>query len=257
MPRRRDAGDEHVDRGPRVPDPALPDDVTGAELDQEVRADLRSLSKEGASAVARHLVMVARLVDSDPELAWQHAQAARRRAGRLGAVREAVGLAAYHAGHYDEALRELRTARRLTGNDVHLPVMADCERGLGRPERALALASSADAKRLDRAGQVEMRIVAAGARMDMGNPEAAVVLLRQAAQKAPASAPWRARVYSALSDALEASGRRAEAREWLERAAAADLSGETGAFERLTGESGAEDEVIDLLDDDGDGQERA
>lgn len=243
---------DRADRPPRVPEPPLPDEVTGAELDKEVRADLRSLSKDGATAVARHLVMVARLLDTDPEGAWQHAQAARRRAGRIGAVREAAGLAAYSAGHYDEALRELRTARRLTGSDVHLPVMADCERGLGRPERALALAASPEAQRLDRAGQVELRIVAAGARIDMGNPEAAVVLLQPTAQKAPPSAPWRARVYSALSDALEAAGRPEEARDWLERAAAADTTGETGAYERLTGQTGDDEVIVDLLDSDAD-----
>ena len=33
------------------------------------------------------------------------------------------------------ALRELRTYRRITGRDDQLPLMADCERGLGRPER--------------------------------------------------------------------------------------------------------------------------
>lgn len=214
-----------------------------------MRADLRSLSKEGGAAVARHLVMVARLLDEDPELAWRHAQAARRRAGRLGVVREAAGLAAYHAGHYDEALRELRTARRLTGSDVHLPVMADCERGMGRPERALTMATSPEAESLDTDGRVEMRIVAAGARIDMGNPEAAVVLLQPLAQRAPASAPWRARLLSALADALEAAGRHEEARDWLGQAAAADASGETGAYERVTG--GPEPEVVlDLLDED-------
>jgi tetratricopeptide (TPR) repeat protein len=228
-----------------VQEPALPDDVTGAELDKEVRAELRSLSKENATAVARHLVMVATLLDTDPDAAWSHAQAAQRRAGRIASVREAAGLAAYHSGHYEEALRELRTARRLSGSEVHLPVMADCERGLRRPERALALAASPEAKQLDEAGQVELRIVAAGARTDMGNPAAAVVLLQPLATRAPVSAPWRARVLSAYADALEAAERPEEAREWLEQAAAADTTGETGAYERLTG---GVDDVVDLLE---------
>ena len=236
----------------RPADPELPDDVTGDELDPEVRGDLRSLSREGAIVVARHLVMVARLLDSDPESAYRHALAAQRRAGRLGVVREAAGLAAYRAGRYEEALRELRTARRLTGLDVHLPVIADCERGMGRPERALALASSPEVQRLDQAGQVEMRIVAAGARVDMGNPAAGVVLLQPLAQKAR-TAPWRGRVFSALADALEAAHRPDEAREWLERAAEADDAVETGAYDRVHGAS--EDVVVvDLLEENEDAQ---
>ena len=235
-------------------DPELPDDVTGTELAPEVRGDLRSLSREGALAVARHLVMVARHLDADPEKAYAHAVAARRRAGRIGAVREATGLAAYRAGRFEEALRELRTARRLTGSDVHLPVIADCERGLGRPERALALASSAEVRQLDQAGQVEMRIVAAGARADMGNPAAAVVLLQPLAQRAPSTASWRGRVFSALADAFEASGREDEAREWLERAAAAEDAHETGAYERLHGAGDEDVVVVDLLDADEDVQ---
>jgi tetratricopeptide (TPR) repeat protein len=229
----------------------VPSDVTGAELDREVRADLRSLSVETTAAVSRHLAMAARLLDDDPELAWLHAQAAQRRAGRIAVVRETAGLTAYRAGHYEEALRELRTARRLTGSDVHLPVIADCERGLGRPERALSLASSADAARLDPAGQAEMRMVAAGARIDQGNPQAAVLVLQQLAHRVPAGAPWRARVYSAYADALEAAGRGEEARAWLEKAAAADTTGETGAYERLVGPDGefGDPVVVDLLDD--------
>ncbi len=86
----------------------MPEDVTGAELDRDVRRALSSLGDFTAKEVARHLVMVGRLLDDDPEAAWQHALAARARAARIGVVREAAGLAAYHAGHYAEALAELR-----------------------------------------------------------------------------------------------------------------------------------------------------
>lgn len=231
-------------REPRPVEPPLPEDVTGHELATEVRADLRPLSKDNAVIVARHLVMAGRLLDDDPEEAWQHAQAAQRRAGRIGAVREAAGLAAYRAGHFEEALRELRTARRLTGSEEHLPEMADCERGLGRPERALAVASSPEVSQLDAAGRVEMRMVAAGARLDLGQADAAVVTLQVPELRAAASgrggdAPWRARLLSAYADALEAAGRRDEASEWLERAAAADGL-----------DDGSDDiEIVDLLDD--------
>ncbi len=203
--------------------------------------------------VARHLVMVARLMDEDPELAYEHAVAAQRRAGRVGLVREAAGLAAYQVGKYEEALRELRTARRLTGSSEHLPVMADCERGLFRPERALDLAASPEADELDRSGQLELLIVAAGARGDLGQHDAAVVMLQVAElDVAPRSGSHgarqaRARLMSAYSDALVAAGRADEARVWLERAADADDDDTTGAAARLgRGEDG---DIVDLLDD--------
>lgn len=235
-------------RSTRTDEPELPDDVTGAELDRHVRRDLATLSKDNAVGVARHLVMAGRLVDVDPAAALTHALAAQRRAGRVAVVRETAGLVAYHAGDYELALRELRTARRMSGSSEHLPVMADCERGLGRPERALALAAGEEARRLDRAGQIELAIVVAGARLDLGQPEAAVVQLQLdelERRPTPETAGQAARLMSAYSDALEAAGRTDEARRWLERAAATDPDSSTGAAERL-GEG--QEVVIDLED---------
>lgn len=218
-------------RGPV--DPALPDDVTGRELDPEARAALRSLSRDAATSVARHLVMAGRLLDEDPAAAFAHAAAARRRAARIGLVREAAGIAAYHAERYAEALAELRAARRLIGSPEHLPVEADCERALGRPERALEIATSPEAAGLAPAERVELQIVAAGARRDLGQPEAAVVGLQGPALRAAAGQSWGARLLYAYADALLAAGRRDEAVTWFVRAANADRAGETDAAERL------------------------
>ena len=79
------------------------------------------------------------LIDDDPETAYQHTLAARARASRLAVVREATGEAAYAAGHYAEALAELRAAKRMNGATAYLPIMADCHRALG-PARAGAQA---------------------------------------------------------------------------------------------------------------------
>ena len=79
---------------------------------------------------------------SDPETAYQHTLAARARAPRLAVVREATGEAAYAAGHYAEALAELRAAKRMNGATAYLPIMADCHRALGKPQQALKLAKS-------------------------------------------------------------------------------------------------------------------
>lgn len=186
-----------------------------------------------ADLVARHLVMAGRLIDDDPEAAYEHAALARRRLPRLACVREAAGLCAYAVGRWSEALNDLRTYKRLTGSVEHLPLMADCERGLGRPERALALASSADAARLDTASAVEMRIVVAGARRDLGQPDAAVVALQGPQLRRDRRDPWSARLFYAYGDALLAVDRRDEAREWFVAAAVADDEGVTDAVERV------------------------
>ena len=183
----------------------IPEDVLFSDLDRDVRARLRTLSKENAENVGLHLVMAGRLLDTDPELAYEHAQAAVQRAGRVDVVREAAGLAAYRTGRFAEALRELRTVRRLNGSSEHLAVMADCERGLGRPERALALADSPEAAELPADVQIELAMVVSGARLDLGEPEAAVAVLAAPAVRA-ATGPVAARVAQARATALEAAG---------------------------------------------------
>jgi len=218
---------------PRRVEPPLPDDVTGAELDRSVRAELGSLASMNADAVAKHLVMAGRLLDEDPEAAYGHAVAARDRAGRIGAVREAAGIAAYLTGRYAEALAELRAARRISGDQSMLPVMADCERGLGRPEKALAMASSPEMRQLDASARAEMLIVASGARRDLGQPEAAALLLQGPELSPGRRKAWSARLFYAYAEAMLASGRTDEAAAWFGHAADADATGETDADERL------------------------
>jgi tetratricopeptide (TPR) repeat protein len=186
-----------------------------------------------AETVARHLVMAGRLLDEDPETAYQHAAAAAKRAGRVGAVREAAGLTAYRSGRYAQALSELRAARRITGDHSALPVMADCERGLGRPERALEVAASPEVQNLDAAARVEMLIVASGARRDLGQLDAAVLALQGPALRPNQRKPWSARLFYAYADALEAADRVDEATTWFGHAAEADTEQETDADVRL------------------------
>jgi len=190
------------------------------------------LTADNARWVARHLVMVARSIDDDPDLAWEHAQAAVRRAGRIAAVREAAGLAAYRAGHFARALTELRAARRMSGVDSQLPVIADCERGLQRPERTLEIAGSPAVAKLNQAGRIEMRIVAAGARRDMGQLEAALVTL-QCPELSQSDTEWGPRLRYAYADTLAELGRVEEAANWFVKAAEVDTESATDAEERL------------------------
>ncbi|WP_249667512.1 hypothetical protein [Cellulomonas fengjieae] len=228
--------------------PDVPDDVVFSELDKSVRGRLRTLSKDNADGVGRHLVMVGRLLDTEPELAYEHAQAAVRRAGRVDVVREAAGLAAYRTGRYAEALRELRTVRRLNGSSEHLAIMADCERGLGRPERALSLAQEPEAQTLDADAVVELAMVVSGARLDLGQADAAVAALATPAVRA-AKGLLAVRVAQARATALEAAGRSADA--------AAELAPYTqDQLDEAAGDVEVEDEVVsfDLSEFDEDGE---
>jgi tetratricopeptide (TPR) repeat protein len=175
-------------------------------------------------------------VDEDPELAYAHAEAARRRAARLPIVREAAAETAYAAGRYDVALSEFRALRRMTGTQEYLPVMADCERALGRPQNALKLAREADQVGLDPALRIEMIIVEAGARRDLGQEEEARRLLERAvAAVRPAAVPpvAEARLRYAYADALLHAGKDAEARQWFVAAAQLDHDQEIDAQQRV------------------------
>ncbi|WP_198535615.1 hypothetical protein [Streptomyces caatingaensis] len=199
-----------------------------------------SLPRTLAEDVARNLVMVAKLLDEEPEQAYAYSRIALRLASRVAAVREAAGFASYATGKYAEALAEFRAARRMTGSVELWPVMADCERGMGRPERALAMAGEPEVQKLDKAGQVEMRLVAAGARKDMGQAEAAVVTLQSPELASHSVQPWTARLRYAYADALLDVGREAEAREWFAKALEADQGGTTNASDRLAELDGVE-----------------
>ena len=217
----------------RSDDPVLPDDVSAGDLDASARRDLLSLDKANAEGVARHLVMVTRLLEEDPALALEHARAARRRGGRIGLVRETAGIAAYNAGEWQEAVSELRTAKRITGSSALLPLIADSERGLGRADRAIEIARSAEGRALTGEEATEMRIVEAGARIDLGEPEKALVTLQLENLAVGQTGTGPARLFYAYASALLAAGRRADAITWFMNASAADVDDVTDAELRL------------------------
>lgn len=225
---------------PRHDDPVVPDDVKPADLDRVARNELKTLSKENAEGVARHLVMAARLIEEEPALAHAHAISAARRAGRIGVVRETLAITAYATGDYALALRELRTYRRITGRDDQLPMMVDSERGLGRPEKALELGRSVPRASLPVPVQVELAIAMSGARLDLGHPDAALAEL-QIPQLDPTKAySYSPALFAAYAIVLEELGRGAEAAEWFTRAdVAADALDETDA----------EDDMIDVVEE--------
>lgn len=223
--------------------------MTGKELDRSVYQQLRTLSKENADGVAKHLVMVAVFLEADDvEAAMAHAETAVRRAGRVPAAREALGMVAYRTGDFGRALTEFRTVRRLSGSSHLLPLMVDCERGLGRHTRALELASSPEARGLTEAERTELAIVVSGVRRDLGQLDAALLALQlPALTRGPKAGVHR--LQYAYADVLVALGRVDEAREWFQRAVEGDDELETDAVERLDELDGVE------LTDLGDGEE--
>ena len=177
--------------------------------------------------------MTANLLEDDPRLALAHARAARDRAGRIAVVRETAGVAAYHAGEWAEALSELRAARRMSGGPGLVAVMADCERGLGRPERAIELGRSEEARALDGDAATELRIVLAGARLDLGQVDQALATLQTPELDSSRTGPAAARLFYAYADALLVAGRTDDALTWFLNSAAADLDGDTDAEDRV------------------------
>jgi tetratricopeptide (TPR) repeat protein len=225
-------------QGPRSSDqakydgPDLPEEITGRELDRSVTGQLKGLPEKLAARVARHLAAAGMLVDTDPETAYQHTLAARARASRIAVVREACGEAAYAAGHYAEALSELRAAKRMNGATDYLPIMADCHRALGNPEHALKLAKSPSVVNFAPDAKAEMTLVEAGARRDMGQLDAALRTLELAPLMNKNRANWVVRLRYAYADTLEAAGRESDALAWFHRTHAIDNDEITDAADR-------------------------
>lgn len=234
---RRDARD---DRGredrttsqARYDGPPIPENITGRELDRSIAAQLKSLPEKLAQRVARHLVAAGLMIESEPRTAYEHTLAARARASRLAVVREAVGEAAYAAGEYTEALAELRAAKRMNGAQDYVAIMADCERALGRPDRALALVKNAPREKLAPALLAELTIVEAGARRDRGELDAALRTLETSHLNTKTREPWVARLRYAYADALVEAGRPSDALTWFHRTVAIDGDQVTDAAER-------------------------
>lgn len=213
-----------------------------AQLDRAARIELKALTKENAEVVARHLVMAGRLIEEDPALAHRHALAAARRGGRIAVVRETVGITAYATGDFALALRELRTYRRISGRDDELPLMVDSERGVGRPERALELGRSVPRDRLEPAVQVALAIAMSGARLDLGQAEAALEELRIPQLDPERAFPWSPELFDAYATVLEELGREAEAEEWWQRSDRATI-----ALERAAIPDG--EEVVEVIEE--------
>lgn len=226
---------------PRHDDPPIPEEVTARDLNSPARNELKTLSKENADEVARHLAMAARLIDDDPALAHRHALAASRRAGRIAIVRETVAITAYATEDYALALRELRTYRRISGKDDQIALLVDSERGVGRPDRALEVGRAVDRSALPVPVRVELAIAMSGARLDLGETERALTELDIPELDPDRAFEWSPALFAARAAVLEELGRTDEAALWQRRA---DI-----AAEALHDASGAADLETIVIED--------
>ena len=237
--------------------PVLPADVTPQDLASAARNELKTLSKENAEQVARHLAMAARLIDDDPQLAHQHALAASRSAGRIAVVRETVAITAYAIGDFALAVRELRTFRRISGRDDQIALLVDSERGVGRPDRALEVGRAVDRAALPVEVRVELAIAMSGARLDLGENERALQELEIPELDPDHAFSWSPGLFAARAAVLEELGRLDEAAQWQRRAEIAeDVIGSRDAdSETLLVEEIEEIEEIEELELDDDADE--
>lgn len=219
--------------------PEIDDDITGRELDGATFRQLRALEPRNAETVAKHLAMAGRYLDIDPEFALEHAVAASRSAGRIAAVREAVGVAAYVAEDFELALRELRTHRRISGSVDHLALLVDCERALGRLPKAMEMIAEFKKEELPANVRVELAIVESGILSDQGKKSEAVVALKIPQLNPKRAFEYSPRLFSAYSDALANAGRNQEAERWARLAFMAEAALGQGNF--------AEPEIFDMF----------
>lgn len=243
-PFREDDNRVYRPRPQRKAEPEIPEHIEAGQLDKAARRELLTLSKENAEGVARHLVAAGEcLAADDLDGALAHAENASRRAGRVAIVREVLGFVHYRRAEWAEALREFRTARRLSGSNHLLPHMADVERGMGRPDRAIELSQEPAAQALSAADRVELAIVVSGARRDLGQHQAGVQILRELVRATPAQRSWAPRLYYAYAESLLSVEDAVGAREWFARAVDVDREGVTDAADRL-----AELDGVDIID---------
>ena len=227
---------------PRHDDPEIPEGTNPKDLDRVAGNELKTLAKDNAEGVAQHLVLAAQYIESDPQLAHRHALSAARRAGRIGVVRETLAITAYAIGDFALALRELRTYRRITGRDDQLAMMVYSERGISRPDRALELGRSVPRSSLPVPVQVELAIAMSGARLDLEQPDLALIELQIPQLDAKTAFSYSPNLFAAYATVLEELGRDEEAEKWFDHA---DAAAEALEF----ADNGGEEATMEIIEE--------
>lgn len=195
----------------RPGEPKMPKGIEWSMLSTDDRERLRGLSKEHAENIGLHILAAYTLEERDPELALEHAKWVAHQASRIDFARETLAFVAYRQGDYKLALREFRTAFRMNGFLDYLPFIADCERGMGEPKKAIETAMSDDAKYLRGESKAEMFLVYAGALGDLELWDKAVEIVHTLGRSKGLAGEYRMRAVQAEQYFLEQAGRSDEA----------------------------------------------
>ena len=195
----------------RLGEPKMPKGLEWSMLSTDEKERLRGLSKEHAENIGLHILAAYALEEDDPQAAMEHAKWVARQASRVDVSRETLAFVAYRQGDYKLALREFRTAFRMNGYGDYLPFMADCERGLGNPQKAVDIALSDDAKYLQGEAKAELFLVYAGALADLDLFDKAVEIVHTIAHAQGVGGAYRMRAVQAEQNFLELAGRTQEA----------------------------------------------
>lgn len=174
---------------------------------------------------------------------------ARRLASRLPIVREVAAETAYVAGDFATALTEYRAIHRMGGNDDYLPIIADCERAVGKHQAALRTLREARDAKLSLPQQVEVILVEAGVRDDLGQRPEALRLLKEAISGGRGGREGQARFRYAYADLLAEAGEHKAAREWLVSARQYDDENVLQIDNRIAELDGEEVEIADFDDE--------
>ena len=199
----------YTDRRPG--EPVMPKGLEWNMLSKDERERLRGLSKEHAENIGLHILAAYTLEADDPQAALAHAKWAAKQASRVDIARETLAMVAYRQGDYKLALREFQTAFRMNGYLDYLPFMADCERGLDKPKKAIEIALSDNAKRLTGEAKAEMFLVYAGALNDMGMVDQAIEVVSKLVHAKGLAGEYRMRAAQAEQYFLSKAGRDDEA----------------------------------------------
>ena len=195
----------------RPGEPKMPKGIEWSMLSTDDRERLRGLSKEHAENIGLHILAAYTLEERDPELALEHAKWVAHQASRIDFARETLAFVAYRQGDYKLALREFRTAFRMNGFLDYLPFIADCERGMGEPKKAIETAMSDDAKYLRGESKAEMFLVYAGALGDLELWDKAIEIVHTPGRSKGLAGEYRMRAVQAEQYFLEQAGRSDEA----------------------------------------------
>lgn len=211
-----------AEQGSRPRKPELP--AERPRLPREVHADVRATAPAGSvDDLARALGAAEEAIArGDAARAVELLSWAKSVASRSWAVREGLGIALYLEGRYGEAQRELLTYRRLSGRHDQNHLLADCARAGGKVDQAVEHVEAMIDAGVDEDRVAEGLIVVAGARLEAGEPDGALGVLRRVELDVEEPQPYHVRLWHLAARASRQAGQEAAAERWRARIAAVD-----------------------------------